>query len=182
MNYLSFLASKPILLVEYCYLLLLVEKEWFVSMKHNYMKTFKKILMFLLFINGFQVVFADPITPKRSVSIIADRTGYYPKKLALFAGEKVHLFFTTTNKRTSCFMLDSQSVFLGAKLGEIVESELYFDTPGHFKFYCPQGKIQGEFVVLEPPRKSLQKKQEREVASEKSDRHSKIKIWMPSKE
>jgi plastocyanin len=147
----------------------------------NYKKILKCCGLILLSFSYLNVVYADEIVPQRSVSIIADSSGYYPKKLAVFAGEKVHLFFTTTNRQNSCFMFDSQSVYLGAKVGEIVESELYFDSPGKFKFYCPQGKIQGEFVVLEPHKRSLQKRQQRTVACDNGENRS-VRIWIPSKE
>ena len=121
-----------------------------------------KYLMFFsaMLASLFQSVLmgAELTLPQRNYSIIATDEGFYPQKLALFAGEKIHLFLTATTKKSSCFIMDEKNIFIGVSKGKISEFELYFDAPGSYRFYCPTGKIQGEFVVLEPPRKSLQKR------------------------
>ncbi len=135
----------------------------------------------LLLISTFSAITsaADLLVPERSLSIIASRESFYPEKLAVFVGEKIHLFFTTTEVDSSCFMLDQFNIFLGARRGKIAETELYFDRPGRFKFYCPKNKLQGEFVVLEAPKKSIKKTRMRKIASE---RQRQVKLWMPLKE
>jgi hypothetical protein len=114
-------------------------------------------------------------TPQREFSIVATKEGFYPKKLAFFVGEKIHLYLTTTQK-SSCFVFDPQGIFVGMRKGELVETTVYFDRPGVFKFYCPAGKTEGEFVVLAPKKKSVSKCQ-RDIASMPN---TGVNIWMPA--
>ena len=114
-------------------------------------------------------------TSQREFSIVATKEGYYPKKLVFFVGEKVHLYLTTTRK-SSCFVFDPQNIFIGMRNGELVESTVYFDRPGVFKFYCPAGKIEGEFLVLAPMKKKVER-YKRDVASASSGIG--VRIWMP---
>lgn len=120
--------------------------------------------------------------PERNYSIISTPEGFYPQKLALFAGEKVRLFLTSTTKLNSCFIMDSKNIFLGIENGKVTEFDIYFDRPGEHRFYCPTGKIEGKFIVLETPVRKLnkQEKRKREIASE--HKKSGVKIWMPAKE
>jgi hypothetical protein len=64
-------------------------------------------------------------------------------------------------------IVESHKVFMAATKGKITESEVVFDKPGEFAFYCPSSKNDGKIVVL---KKSQPK---REVASEKKD------YWTP---
>lgn len=123
----------------------------------------------------------DLTLPERSYSIISTAEGFYPQKLALFAGEKVRLFLTATTKANSCFIMDSKNLFLGVEKGKVTELDIYFDRPGEHRFYCPTGKIEGKFIVLETPTRRLNKKEKRrrEIASEHKPG---VNIWMPAKE
>ena len=117
--------------------------------------------------------------PERSVSIIATAEGFYPQKLAVFTGERVHLFLTATTDKSSCFIMDGKQVFLGVEKGKVSEFDLYFDRPGEFRFYCPKGKLEGTVIVLEAPTKSLKKELKREIASKQK---AGVRVWMPSRE
>ena len=101
--------------------------------------------------------------PTREISVIFTEEGYYPRSISVFEGEKVRFFVTSTTDKPHCFIVESHKVFLSATKGKISESEVTFDKPGTFSFYCPSSKNDGRVVVLET------KKPERAVASEKKD-------------
>ena len=111
--------------------------------------------------------------PQREISIIATEEGYYPEKLAIFQGEKVRFFVTSTTKRPSCFIMNSQEVFLTAEKGKISEGVGYFDRPGTYRYHCPTGKLQGKIIVM-PKRVEMK----REVASKKESAPI-VNIWIP---
>ena len=109
---------------------------------------------------------------QREISVIVTDEGYYPEKLAVFQGERVRFFITSTTKKPSCFMMNSQEIFLSAELGKITEAVAYFDRSGSYNFFCPTGKLKGKLTVL-PKRVQVK----REIASKKSK--DIIKVWMP---
>lgn len=96
-------------------------------------------------------------TPLREISIIVTPEGYYPDKVAVFEGEKVRFFVTSTTTDPHCFVIDKHKIFLGAEKGKMSEGEAIFQTPGKFKFYCPSYKSQGHLTVLSKGRKTVTK-------------------------
>jgi hypothetical protein len=108
-------------------------------------------------------------TPVRKHSIIISDEGYYPKELVSFVGERIHLFVTTTGDRSSCLLMPDRKLFLSVERGKISEGEVFFDTPGSYKFYCPSGQIDGKIIVM--PRNNSKG---RKVASENI-----VNIWLP---
>ena len=117
----------------------------------------------------------DP--PLRKVSIIATPEGFYPEHFSAYVGERVKFFVTSTTDMPSCLILKGKEVFLEAKRGEVQEAEVFIQRPGTFKYYCPQGKIEGQMTVLEHPKKVRERRQQRGLASEK-----KVKMWTPQDE
>lgn len=111
--------------------------------------------------------------PERRVSVIATDTGYYPRELSVFEGEKVQFFVTSTTKAPSCFMIPGLELFMAAQKGEVSEGSAYFNRPGTYEFQCPAGKIKGRITVLERPEKTRERDMKREMASEK------MRIWIP---
>jgi hypothetical protein len=111
------------------------------------------------------------MTPVREVSVIVTNEGYYPKSLALFEGEKVRLFVTSTLDAPNCLIVESHKVFLAANKGKVTEAEVIFDKAGEFSFYCPGSKNDGKIVVM---KKLIPT---REIASEKKAEDK--MIWMP---
>ena len=108
--------------------------------------------------------------PMREVSIIVTKEGFYPKNIALFEGEKVRFFVTSTIERPGCFTLPTHKLFMAANQGSITEGIAEFDETGKFEFYCPSDKsLRGEITVLK-----RQKHASRKIASEPVQR-----IWMP---
>ncbi len=114
--------------------------------------------------------------PRRQVSLIISKEGYYPEKLTAFVGERVRFFVTNSTRKQSCMILREKDLFISTELGKISEGEVLFDKPGTFKFYCPTGNISGSISVLERP--STVRK--REIASEKKSK--KIRYWLPKDE
>lgn len=109
-------------------------------------------------------------TPRREVSIIVTKEGYYPKSLSIFEGEKVKFFLTSTVEAPSCLIVENHRVFMAANKGKLTEGEAVFDKPGEFAFYCPGSKNDGKIVVL----KKTQAK--RGIASEKKGDGM---VWTP---
>ena len=110
--------------------------------------------------------------PEREVSIIVTQEGYYPKTLIGWEGERVHMYLTSTLPTPTCLTMPDQNLFLAASRGQIYEGFAYFPKAGTYKFNCPNGKISGEFRILEKG----QKKTSRSVASTKV----KEKPWRPT--
>lgn len=126
-----------------------------------------------LFLISFLLVFcaraAEELShPTREISVILTQEGYYPKSLAVFEGEKVKFYVTSTVEKPGCLIVESHKVFMAATKGKITESEVVFDKAGEFAFYCPSSKSDGKIVVL---KKSLPNK--REVASDRKE------YWTP---
>lgn len=119
--------------------------------------------------------------PLREVSLIYTPEGYYPENISVFAGEKVRLFVTATTKQPGCLLIPQKEIFLSAQKGEVSEADLYFDRPGEFKFYCPNGKVFGKLTVLERPEVARARRQ-REVSRDIASKRSKVKLWKPREE
>lgn len=111
--------------------------------------------------------------PERRVSIIATDTGYYPRELSVFEGEKVQFFVTSTTKAPSCLMIPGLELFMAAEKGQVSEGQAYFKRPGVYDFECPAGKIKGRITVLERPEKTRERQMKREIASDK------LRVWIP---
>jgi len=111
--------------------------------------------------------------PVQKRSVIISRYGFFPQTISLFEGEKVQLFLTSTMKAPTCFFMPDRKLYLTVNNREITEGELYFRKAGVYKFYCPLGKISGEFRVLVRKNKVI-KNVERKVASKKI-----VKFWKP---
>jgi len=107
--------------------------------------------------------------PTREVAIIVTKEGYYPKSISVFEGEKIKFYVTSTVEEPNCMIVESHKVFMAASKGKVTESEVVFENPGEFAFYCPSSKIDGKVVVL---KKVVPK---REIASEKGE----ATVWMP---
>ena len=107
--------------------------------------------------------------PVREISIIATDEGFYPNNFAIFQGEKVRFFVTSTASTPSCFVLAEHDLFISANRGRVSEGTAVFNNPGRQEFYCPANKIKGSITVLRTKRKKLS----RSIASQK------IGPWMP---
>ncbi len=107
--------------------------------------------------------------PKRHLSIIASKEGFFPESITVFKGEKVTIYLTTTEESPSCLIMADKNVFMSAQKGKVSEVQVFFDKNGRVPFYCPNGNLKGFFNVL-----SKNKIQKREVASDK-----KVKVWRP---
>jgi len=116
--------------------------------------------------------------PKRELSIIVSKEGFYPSQLSAYVGEKVRFFMTASTDDPSCFFIEEKGVFLGAQKGKITEAEAYFDRPGIYNFYCPTGKLSGRLTILE----RKEDKKRRDIASELNNKKNKVKIWRPRDE
>ncbi len=114
--------------------------------------------------------------PNRDISIIVTKEGYYPKKIAVFKGEKIRFFVTSTMGIPGCFMMPKMDLFLAANRGRITEKDVKFDSVGEFNFHCPTGNMRGKVTVLERPDKV---RVARRIASEAADEEAKPSHWMP---
>ena len=117
-------------------------------------------------------------TPRRELSIIVSKEGYYPQKPTVYVGEKIHLYVTSTINTPSCFIIKNKDVYVAAQMGEINEAEVVFTKPGIYESYCPAGQKRGKIVVLEHPAKR-KARVARQLASKKD---KKVKIWRPKDE
>ncbi|MGB0455169.1 MAG: hypothetical protein ACPGJV_15785, partial [Bacteriovoracaceae bacterium] len=73
---------------------------------------------------GIEEAYFKPKTfkhPKREVSVIAAKEGYYPQKIFAFAGEEVQFYITGSQDFPSCFIIENHDVFLPATPGAISE-------------------------------------------------------------
>lgn len=155
-------------------------------MKKIFLKSFYLLMVILVAFSAtaleedyFQSEFYT--SGKRDVSVIASPEGYYPKDVVVFAGEEVQFFVTGSNQFPSCFILENSKVFLPANPGHISEGRHKFERPGKFRFYCPQGKIQGHVTVLEHPELIRERRMRRKIASQK-EKEGDVKIWRPRDE
>lgn len=117
---------------------------------------------------GAEVKYEVPI---REHGVIVTNEGYYPKRLSIFAGEKIKFFVTSTADQPSCLLVKGKEIFLAAEKGKMAEGEAFFERPGVYTYYCPTGNIEGKITVL--PKKS---KVRRSVASKK------VRVWIPKEE
>jgi plastocyanin len=127
------------------------------------------LLSFLIFIS-FAIAEESKVSPLREVAVIVTKEGYYPKSLAVFEGEKVKFYVTSTVEAPDCLIVESHKVFMAANKGKVTEAETVFDKAGEFAFYCPSSKNDGKIVVLKKPQAK-----KREIASEKND----SMVWTP---
>lgn len=113
--------------------------------------------------------------PRREHSIIITDEGYFPNRISMFKDEKLKIFVTSLRNKPSCLFIPEEEIFIGVKRGEVRESEVQFDGPGTYSFFCPTGKITGKITVLERP--SEEDKPKRVIASETSTH-----LWIPKDE
>lgn len=111
--------------------------------------------------------------PTREFSVIVTKEGYYPRRISVFAGEKLRLFVTNLTDEQNCLIVTGHNIFLAAQKGNITEGEALFDKPGVYPFYCPSSKFNGQITVIEKKKKVVI--QQRGIASEKSA----PAVWMP---
>lgn len=114
--------------------------------------------------------------PLREQAIIVTDHGFYPQNIAVFKGERVRFFVTSTSDNKSCFILKGKDLFLAAEKGKVSEGEVFFKNSQVVEFYCPTLKTKGHITVLERPQDKKQKRAQRTMASEK------VRIWMPKEE
>ncbi len=113
--------------------------------------------------------------PIREHSIIISEQGYFPSRISIFTGEKLKIFLASLKDKPSCLFIKSKNVFLSVNGREIIESEIYFDTPGEYEFSCPSEATKGRITVLQ--RNGGKKKDTaRSIASESNNL---VKVWMP---
>ena len=105
-----------------------------------------KVLWLMVFLSVHAV--AEPIVPRREISVIVTKEGYYPKNLTVFQGEKVKFYVTSTVEEPDCLLVQGHKVFLAANKGKIAEAEATFETAGEFSFYCPSSKHDGKITVI----------------------------------
>ena len=112
--------------------------------------------------------------PTRDIAVIVTKDGFFPEKITVFEGEKIHFFVTSTETTPGCFIIQKKELFLAANKGKRTEAELVFNAPGELYFHCPAGKMQGKLVVL-PNLKKV-----RGLASEKNKNDKKSQeYWVP---
>jgi plastocyanin len=114
--------------------------------------------------------------PLREQSIIVTDHGFYPETIAVFKGERVRFFVTSTSDNKSCFILKGKNLFLAAEKGKVSEGEVLFKEPQVVEYYCPTLKTKGHITVLERPQDKQRRRAQRTMASEK------VRIWMPREE
>lgn len=122
----------------------------------------KFAILFIVF-SSMAYALTERAKPRREVSIIVTKEGYYPKTVSVFEGEQIKFYVTSTLEEPQCMIVESHKVFLAANKGKVSEGEATFDKPGEFAFYCPSSKIDGKIVVM----KKAQPK--REIASDKNE-------------
>ncbi len=115
-------------------------------------------------------------TPRREQAVIITDEGYYPKKLTIFEGEKIHFYVTSTMNSASCLLMPSHKLYISVQEGKMAEGDAFFGSAGKYTFYCPAGKIKGQIVVLERPLPGAEQENQRNIAS------TRVKVWRPREE
>jgi len=134
-------------------------------------------LSFLMTLSGELFALEDIVfkgekypVPVREIAVVSNETGYYPSQISVFAGEKIHFYFTTASKVPSCLMLKDHDLFVSAAPLEIGHGEVVMTKPGVYEYYCPKGNLKGKLTVIA---KMTKKERKREVASVKNS------VWRP---
>lgn len=144
------------------------------------MKNLVILSLYFIFTSAFALDYGAPAesyeAPKREISIIISKEGYYPQNITVFQGEEVKFFITNATTQQSCMILKEKNMFISSKMGQISESTAQFSELGDFQFYCPTGKISGKITVMERP----SDKSRREIASQKSKQT--VRYWLPKEE
>jgi hypothetical protein len=107
-----------------------------------------KLLLISFFIFSSALAEDETKRPRREISVIVTKEGYYPKSLSIFEGEKIKFYVTSTIEAPSCLIVESHKVFMAANKGKVSEAEAYFDKAGEYAFYCPSSKNDGKIIVL----------------------------------
>lgn len=114
--------------------------------------------------------------PKREHSIILTESGYYPKHIVAFEGERLKLFVTSTMSKPDCLVVEDHKIFLEATKGKIVAAEAMLGQAGEYKFYCPSSEYKGQLTVLK--RKKI-KEEAKEVIPSRNIASEKPGYWIP---
>ena len=110
--------------------------------------------------------------PYRELAVIISKDGFFPNRLVVFKGEKVHFFITAVGYNSACFNIPDKKVFSSTPSSKIIETETFFDKVGVFQFNCPNNSFNGRIIVLEKKSEKLETKR-RGLASDT------VKIWEP---
>ena len=109
--------------------------------------------------------------PKRDISVIVTKEGFYPANISVFQGEKVKFYVTSTNSEAACFLISGHDVYLSAYKGNLTEAEVHFKQSGTFDYYCPSMKHRGSITVIK------KRNPERKIASK--NKATKKTEWTP---
>ncbi len=109
-----------------------------------------KNFLFCLFVLQANFIYAKkPVqVTYRQIAIIVSDTGFYPSKLAVFAGESINFFVTSIASSPQCFSVAGLDLFVSAKKNQIIEANMTFPHSGTFEFGCPSHSSKGKIVVL----------------------------------
>jgi hypothetical protein len=110
--------------------------------------------------------------PYREQAIIIGKEGFYPNRLVVFKGEKVHFFVTSVGVDSACFNIPDKNIFSSSSKDKIAEAEVFFDKVGVFQFNCPNNTFTGRVMVLE-------KGSDRDETSRRGLASDVVKIWRP---
>lgn len=139
----------------------------------------QKLMILILFVSSlaFSMDYSDEDLkdirwkqPKREVSVIVTKEGYYPEKIVAFKGEKVKFYVTGASDDDGCLIVKDHKVFLSARKGKIDEGEIVVSKAGEYPIYCPTNNMKGTLMVMEKKRKEPKRKIATEI---------KVKEWMP---
>jgi len=100
------------------------------------------------------------------------KEGFYPNRLVVYKGEKVHFFVTAVGDTNACFNIPNKNIFTTAHQGKIAEAETFFDKAGTFTFNCPNSSFNGRVMVIE-------KASDKEETLRRGLASDVIKVWQP---
>ena len=110
--------------------------------------------------------------PYREQAIIVGKEGFYPNRLTVFKGEKIHFFVTAAGVDSACFNIPDKNVFTSPSKDKIAETEVFFDKVGVFQFNCPNNSFTGRVMVLE-------KASDRSETARRGLASDVVKVWRP---
>ncbi|MBC7712018.1 MAG: hypothetical protein H7177_01675 [Rhizobacter sp.] len=110
--------------------------------------------------------------PYREQAIIIGKEGFYPNRLVVYKGEKVHFFVTAVGVDSACFNIPDKNVFSSPSKDKIAETDVFFDKVGVFSFNCPNNTFTGRVMVLE-------KGSDRDETNRRGLASDVVKVWRP---
>ncbi|MBC7428694.1 MAG: hypothetical protein H7336_08800 [Bacteriovorax sp.] len=110
--------------------------------------------------------------PYREQAIIIGKEGFYPNRLVVYKGEKVHFFITSVGVNSACFNIPDKNVFSSPTKDKIAETEVFFDKVGVFQFNCPNNTFTGRVMVLE-------KGSDKDETNRRGLASDVVKVWRP---